>query len=79
MTTAALARPDSVALAPEVFELLSENEKAWATPFNHPLVSDLTDNEGSASPYLVSELPEPQALLVANQADLVLGFNQSVS
>lgn len=75
MTTAALARSGSVVLAPQVFELLSENEKAWARPFDHPLITDLNDNAESPSPYLVSELPEPQAQLVANQADLVLGFN----
>lgn len=74
MTLAALAKPQTVLLAEEVYAQLGDHEKVWARVFSHPLLADVDDNGHT---YLVSELPDQQLQLVESQAMLILGFSQA--
>jgi hypothetical protein len=71
LTLAALAKAQSVLIASAVYANLSDQEKGWAEPFEHPLLEDIATQ---AETYSVSELPDQQAELVDNQARLILGF-----
>ncbi len=72
LTLAALSNNENLLICQAVFDSLASAEQPWATAFLHPLLEDLSETECA---YAVNNLPEPQRALVANQAELILGFN----
>lgn len=72
ITMAALARKDTALFSSEVFTQLSEIEKSWAQPFDHPILPDLAAEQCL---YSIAALPERDALLVKEQAQVILGFS----
>ncbi|MEC7139434.1 MAG: hypothetical protein VXW50_10265 [Pseudomonadota bacterium] len=72
ITLAALARKDTALISQEVFANLNDIEKSWAGAFEHPILPDLAPQQ---TLYSVAELPERDALLVKEQAQVILGFS----
>ena len=72
LTLASLAKANTLLVDQMVFNGLSENEKAWARPFNHPILEDL---EPATNIFNIPELPEQETSLVKDQATLILGFS----
>ena len=72
ITLAALARKDTALISQEVFANLNDIEKSWAGAFEHPILPDLAPQQ---SLYSVDELPERDARLVKEQAQVILGFS----
>ena len=72
LTLASLAKANTLLVDQMVFNGLSENEKTWARPFNHPILEDLGP---ATNIFNIPELPEQETSLVKDQATLILGFS----
>lgn len=65
-TRAAISRSSTILLSGNVQAEMSD--PSWVAPFAHPILED------DESLYLVEDLPEAMASLVAKQSELILGF-----
>ena len=65
-TRAAISRSSTILLSHEVQQ--SMRDSSWVATFNHPILED------DENLFLVDDLPEPMANLVAKQSQLILGF-----
>ena len=72
LTLAALARNNTALISNEVYGNLNDIEKSWAQPFDHPILPDVALGQTLHS---ISELPERDARLVTEQAEVILGFS----
>lgn len=72
LTLAALARRNTALISNEVHANLTEIEKSWAKPFDHPILPDVAPGQILHS---VAELPERDAQLVTEQGQVILGFS----
>tara|TARA_B100000963_G_scaffold89590_1_gene77126 strand:- start:8678 stop:9787 length:1110 start_codon:yes stop_codon:yes gene_type:complete len=72
LTLAALARRNTALISNEVHANLTEIEKSWAKPFDHPILPDVAPGQILHS---VAELPERDAQLVTAQGQVILGFS----
>ena len=65
-TRAAISRSSTILLSQEVRQSMRDN--SWVATFNHPILED------DENLFLVDDLPEAMANLVAKQSQLILGF-----
>ena len=72
LTLAALARRNTALISNEVHANLTDIEKSWAKPFDHPILPDVAPGQILHS---VAELPERDAQLVTEQGQVILGFS----
>ena len=72
LTLAALARRNTALISNEVHANLTDIEKSWAKPFDHPILPDVAPGQILHS---VAELPERDAQLVTAQGQVILGFS----
>ena len=72
LTLAALARKNTALVSNEVYANLNDIEKNWAQHFDHPILPDVAQGQ---TLYSVTALPERDARLVTEQAEVILGFS----
>ena len=72
LTLAALARKNTALISNEVYVNLSDIEKSWTQHFDHPILPDVAHGQ---TLYSVTALPERDAHLVTEQAEVILGFS----
>jgi hypothetical protein len=56
----------------EVYANLNDIEKSWGQHFDHPILPDVAQGQ---TLYSVTALPERDAHLVTEQAEVILGFS----
>lgn len=65
-TRAAISRASTILISPDVYRGMSDT--TWVREFDHPIL------EPEERVFLVDDLPEAMASLVAQQSELILGF-----